>query len=143
MQTLGEKLKSLREKSGKTQQEIATILCLNRVTYTQYENNKRIPPLDSLKKLSEIYNVTIDELTGNEIPTKNEANNFSARDQRDIKRTLDKTLEALSSGEALMFDGEPIDEETTELLKSSIENSIRMAKALAKKKYTPKKYRKE
>ena len=51
MQTLGQKLKMLREKSGKTQQEIAAILCLNRVTYTQYENDKRVPPLESLKKV--------------------------------------------------------------------------------------------
>lgn len=67
MQTLGQKLKMLREKSGKTQQEIATILCLNRVTYTQYENDKRVPPLESLKKLAEIYNVSIDELSGRPI----------------------------------------------------------------------------
>ena len=67
MQTLGQKLKMLREKSGKTQQEIAAILCLNRVTYTQYENDKRVPPLESLKKLAEIYNVSIDELSGRPI----------------------------------------------------------------------------
>ena len=43
---------------------------------------------------------------------------------------------------ALMFDGEPLDDESRELLISSLENSIRMAKLINKRKYTPKKYRK-
>lgn len=44
--------------------------------------------------------------------------------------------------EALMFNGEPLDDESKELLKQSLENSLRMAKVIAKRKYTPKKYRK-
>ena len=42
---------------------------------------------------------------------------------------------------ALMFDGEPLDDETKELLIASLERTIRQAKVLAKEKYTPKKYR--
>lgn len=42
-----------------------------------------------------------------------------------------------------MFDGEPIDEHTKEMIRISLENSMRMAKQLAKQKFTPKKYRKE
>ena len=106
---------------------------------SDWKSGRSKPKLDKLQLLADYFGVPVSYFTDEE-PKKD---NFSARDQRDIKRTLDKTLEALSSGEALMFDGEPIDEETTELLKSSIENSIRMAKALAKKKYTPKKFRKE
>ena len=51
-------------------------------------------------------------------------------------------MKNLENDEALMFDGEPVemDKETKELLKASLENSIRLAKTLAKKKYTPKKY---
>lgn len=40
-----------------------------------------------------------------------------------------------------MFDGEPMDEETKELLRVSLENGVRIAKISAKKKFTPKKYR--
>lgn len=128
MQTLGEKLKSLREKSGKTQQEIATILCLNRVTYTQYENNKRVPPLDSLKKLSEIYNVTIDELTGNTIPVKNEPEKVSARDQRDLDKFLEQS--------EVMFDGElhQLDDEGREMLRDALKYAFWQAKEKNKRK---------
>lgn len=108
-------------------------------TFSDWKSGRSKPKMEKLQKIADYFGVPVSYFTDEEP----KEDNFSTRDQRDIKRTLDKTLEALSSGEALMFDGEPIDEETTELLKSSIENSIRMAKALAKKKYTPKKYRKE
>ena len=45
--------------------------------------------------------------------------------------------------DGLMFSGEPLDDETRELLKASLENSIRIAKINAKQKFTPKKYRKD
>ena len=48
-----------------------------------------------------------------------------------------------SQQEALMFSGEPLDDHTRELLKASLENSIRIAKINAKEKYTPKKYKKD
>ena len=41
-----------------------------------------------------------------------------------------------------MFDGEPIDEHTKEMIRISLENSMRMAKQLAKQKFTPNKYKK-
>ena len=40
-----------------------------------------------------------------------------------------------------MFSGEPLDDNTRELLKASLENSITIAKINAKQKFTPKKYR--
>lgn len=62
--TLGDRLRALREQSGKTQRELAALLCINRVSYTQYENNKRTPPPDTLRKLAIIFNVSVDYLLG-------------------------------------------------------------------------------
>ncbi len=42
-----------------------------------------------------------------------------------------------------MFDGEPLDDETRQLLRQSLQSQLEMTKRLAKQKYTPKKYRKE
>ncbi|SME22498.1 helix-turn-helix protein [Bacillus cereus] len=78
--------------------------------------------------------------------TKQEKNisTLSAKEERDIARDLEKTLEELdNSQEALMFDGEPIDEHTKEMIRISLENSMRMAKQLAKQKFTPNKYKKD
>lgn len=61
----------------------------------------------------------------------------------DISRRLEQTLEELETQQGgLMFDGQPLDDETKELLKASLEHSIRVAKINAKK-YTPKKYLKD
>ena len=76
-------------------------------------------------------------------PEKENAPALNKRDERDIAKKLNDMVGQLgSSGEALMFDGEPLDEETRELLFISLKNQLEMTKKLAKQKYTPKKYRK-
>lgn len=70
---------------------------------------------------------------------------LSKKAERDIKKSLDQTLDMIEkSQDGLMFDGEPfeLDDLTRELLKESLENSMRMAKKIAKEKFTPKKYKK-
>lgn len=71
--TLGDRLRALREQSGQTQRELAALLCINRVSYTQYENNKRTPPPDTLRKLAIIFNVSVDYLLGNDVMKANAA----------------------------------------------------------------------
>ena len=67
---------------------------------------------------------------------------LTPRDRRQINRRLSAMLALLEGGEgALMFDGEPIDDETRELLYISLKNSLEVSKRMAKQKYTPKKYR--
>ena len=67
---------------------------------------------------------------------------LSSKDEKDIEKALQDTLNQLESEQnGLMFSGQALDDETRELLKISLENSLRMAKITAKKKFTPKKYR--
>ncbi|MDV6377718.1 hypothetical protein ORD22_05495 [Sporosarcina sp. GW1-11] len=42
----------------------------------------------------------------------------------------------------MAFDGEPLDDVTRELVREQIESNLRLAKQLAKKKFTPNKYKK-
>ena len=54
-------------------------------------------------------------------------------------------IEGLSDKNALSYmknGDEEISEEDAELLRASLENAVRTSKILAKKKFTPKKYRK-
>lgn len=64
MSSLGERLKELRIKNEKTQEELSKLLNLSRVSYTQYENDKRIPSFDTIVQLSDIFHVTTDYLLG-------------------------------------------------------------------------------
>ena len=67
------------------------------------------------------------------------------RDERDIQKKLSNILDGLDSEAGLAYynGDEPMDEETRELLRLSLENSLRMAKLRAKERFTPKKYRKD
>ena len=133
-------LKKLRLEKGLTQNDLSKITGLTRSAIGMYELGKREPSFEVLEQLADFFNVDMNTLLGKK---EHENTEFTARDEKDIKKKLDEALASIDS-EALMFDGEPVemDEETKELLKASLENSIRLAKTLAKKKYTPKKYQK-
>lgn len=60
--TLGAKLKSLREKSGESQNKLAKKIGVSRQAISHWENDHNYPDLDKLSELSEIFKINIDEL---------------------------------------------------------------------------------
>lgn len=72
---------------------------------------------------------------------KNGLPSLNDKDDRDIGKQLEKILNNMKSNTALAFDGEPMDKDTQELVTQAIESSLKLAKQIAKKKFTPKKYR--
>lgn len=63
---LGEKIKSYRESKNITQNEIADILGVKSATVSKYESGTLEPNIESLKKLAEIFEVSVDELLNDE-----------------------------------------------------------------------------
>lgn len=59
---LGEKIKLCRESKKMTQVEIAEILGVKPATVSKYESGILEPNIESLKKLAELFNISIDEL---------------------------------------------------------------------------------
>ena len=59
---LGEKIKLYRESKNMTQMEIAELLGVKPATVSKYESGALEPNIESLKKLSEIFDISIDEL---------------------------------------------------------------------------------
>lgn len=59
---VGEKLKEARIRSGLTQEQVAEKVMVSRVTVSHWENGKSLPDVFSLLSLSEIYQISIDEL---------------------------------------------------------------------------------
>lgn len=59
---LGEKIKIYRENKNMTQYEIAEILGVKPATVSKYESGTLEPNIESLKKLAELFEVSIDEL---------------------------------------------------------------------------------
>lgn len=64
-----QKLKDLRNESGKTQKEIAEILEISATCYAGYEQGYREPDIATLKKLCLLYNTSSDYLIGLEDET--------------------------------------------------------------------------
>lgn len=61
---LGNRLKDLRSELNLTQDDIAKKLKIPRGTYAHYELNKRQPDNDTLNRLADFFNVSIDYLFG-------------------------------------------------------------------------------
>lgn len=59
---LGEKIKLYRESKNMTQNEIADVLGVKPATVSKYESGTLEPNIESLKKLAELFEVSIDEL---------------------------------------------------------------------------------
>ena len=62
MEKFHEKLKMLRKKKGLTQQEVADLVNVSRVRYTNWECGKREPTYENLSMLACIFDVSIDYL---------------------------------------------------------------------------------
>lgn len=109
---------------------------------SQWKNRSQNPSAEKLQKVADYFNVTVDYLiNGNE---QKETPTLTKKDERDISKKMQETLAQLEEQQSgLMFDGEPLDDETKELLAISLKNSLELAKKIAKQKYTPKKYRKK
>lgn len=60
--SFGERLKHLREEKGCTQQDLANQLGISRNTISGYETGARIPDLDTLAMLCDVFQVTADYL---------------------------------------------------------------------------------
>lgn len=72
---LGEKLKELRKERNLKQEEIASILNVDRTTVSNWERGEKQPSIDILIKLRSIYGVTLDEIVGLKIENpKNDIN---------------------------------------------------------------------
>lgn len=142
--SLGENIKYLRTQKGLSQDYIADKLGYKSFTTIQkWESGVSEPPITKLKELATILNTDIDDLANKDL-TRPYTQQLKQRDEKDIAKRLEETLEDLEASQnSLMFSGEPLDDETRELLKASLENSIRIAKINAKQKFTPKKYRKD
>lgn len=59
-----DRLRLVRGKSGKTQEEIASLLNIKRSTYGEYERGKIMPPIDKVEQLAKLLETTPQYLLG-------------------------------------------------------------------------------
>lgn len=133
----GERLKQLRKEKKVSQKTLADALFISQQAIAKWESDKSSPNPETVRKIAEYFNVSTDYLLevdseNKKAPPQSDGTfepELTEKDELDISKRLNAVLEDLgSTGEALMFDGEPLelDDETRDALIKSIENSIRM-----------------
>ena len=107
-----ERLKNLRTQMKLTQQDVATILGVERSTYVKYERGTSDPPSSTLVKLADYFNTSVDYLLGrdsayhvqapaisdDELSILNKIRVLTPRDRAVVLSTLD-TMYQTSGGE--------------------------------------------
>ncbi|GIO10565.1 hypothetical protein J19TS2_01200 [Cohnella xylanilytica] len=61
---IGSRISQLREKRGWTQEELSSSLGISRAALSHYEKNRREPDSETLTKVADLFNVSIDYLVG-------------------------------------------------------------------------------
>lgn len=128
-----ERLKALRKERDQRQEDMAKLLNVLRSTYGEYERGKIVPPFDKIKILADYFGVSVDYLMGNtNFKTHEERNE---QDPLDISKQVKIMLEYLDDSQsALTIDGRAIDDESREVLKASLESSLKMAEMINKRR---------
>ncbi|MFV3012943.1 helix-turn-helix domain-containing protein [Clostridium botulinum] len=97
MNNLGYIIKKLRKENNLTQKELGDKLNVGKSTISQYENNINTPDIDIIKKISKIFDVSVDYLLGNTDIRKNDL--FNGSDA--INETLNKILKECNEKDLL------------------------------------------
>lgn len=102
---IGKKFKELREEKGLRQKDIAKFLNISTSAYGYYEQGKRNPDTETIKKLADFFNVSTDYLFGRTNIKKNTLCDYNK--YKSLKETDEKIIERLLEEEIIKKD-EPI-----------------------------------
>ena len=120
------KLKELRDNKGLSQAELAKRLGVTQQAVGTWERDKNLPDNDVLKKISAMFDVSLDYLLDNH--TTSSTSPHSKRDMNDLAKFLNKT--------EVLFDGDTyrLDEEDRQKLRNALEFVFWDAKRQNKRK---------
>lgn len=135
----------LRDQAHVKDADVVKATKITKSTFSDWKNGRSNPKLDKLQKIADYFGVTVDYLmTGKEEP-KEKFPELTARDDKDITKTLNKVMEQFENNEngPLYYDGEEIDETSRILIRNAFEYIIRETKKENKVKYNPNKNKTE
>lgn len=138
-----ERIKKLCDEHGITVPVLEEKLEIpNNTIYQWKEGSRRKPNLERIEQIADYFNVSVDYLLGR--TDKKNYYDLTEKDEKSIQKDLENILNNFSNSGFAMADGstpDDLDPEDRELFIASLEQSLRIAKRISKKKFTPKKYR--
>lgn len=131
---------NFREERDWSQAELARRIKMNNTALNKIEKGTRKVSSAELEALASVFNVSTDYLLGNS--DKKHYYDLTDKEKNDIGVQAEKLMQGIESGHNLNFYGEPATEEQKNRLLIAVQTAMEMNKQEAKKKFTPKKYRK-
>lgn len=104
----GQRLKELRLEHGYTLEEVGRKLGIKKSSYASYESKYRRPPLERLRQLSELYDVSVDYILG----------------ITDVRKEQ-QNVRTLLNQKGLHWDGLLLDEELLNQIQQILEEAIK------------------
>jgi len=138
--SLVKRIKALCDDKKVTFAEVERQISISNGQIRRWDNVS--PKSETLQKVADYFDVSTDYLLGRTEVKRNV--DLTEKDEKDIQKELQNIINGLEGNSYAAFDGQTIDdmeEEDKELLIASLENTLRIAKKIAKQKYTPKKYK--
>lgn len=136
------RLINLREERNLSKTEVARRLGLSSMQrYANYEYGKNEPDASMLKKIANLYDVSVDYLVGKS--ERRKYYDLTDKDRDDIGVQVDRMLAGLSSDAETNYYGEPMSPEDKEKMRVAMVAALEAAQVEARKRFTPKKYRKD
>lgn len=140
---ISENIKLLREQYGLSQKELGQIAGVSDKAVSTWEQGIKEPRMGAIQKIADHFGIQKSNIIEDN-GLQSQSVTLTPRDERQIAADLEKMLADLDSKNALAAMGGTVeDDEDRELLKASLQATMRLAKKIAKEKYTPKKYRHE
>lgn len=136
------KFVQLCEKKGVSPSRAAIDAGISKSLVSKWKANcTQEPSVEVVRKLAAYFEVPIGELYGDIQQQKENPPALTAKDKRDIAKDLEAMLSQLTSGDDLMFDGDPMSDEAKESIAAAMKLGLEAAKLKNKERFTPKKYR--
>lgn len=142
---IGERIKIARKNANLTLLELANKIGLSEGNVQRYESgNIANVSVSILEKFAIALNTTTADLMGWSGEYSHSSKpQLTSKDEREINEKIESILSDMDSETGLAAYGGTIDnQEEIDLIKSSLEHALRIAKVAAKEKFTPKKYKK-
>ena len=136
------KLRALLDKKNITQVELSKILGVSESTVGKWLLQKSMPRMTIIEKLASHFQVDKTYFfndNDSKLPDEKDLPELTAKDEREIESDLEDMMHSVASASCEGDD----DFEDIEAFKAAVKVAMVQAKRIAKKKYTPKKYRKE
>ena len=139
--TVYERIENLRKSASISQGKLEKALGFSNGSISKWKTS--MPTPDRLQKLAEYFNVSVDYLMTGEEDSEKKVSPFTARDERDIKKSLDKIMSSLENkdGAPLYYDGNELEltDENKAMLRDAFNTALHTVKLINKEKYNPRK----